>query len=174
MEEVLAFVVSPRSKSQISDCTKNDAVSWLAEYLYMEHEDTFIQVAKTKGLILARKMSAIEAIAMWVDANVTVTAIKLILRHLKAFFGFPIQVPMRELKDVGKNYVEPRYGKYKYAKNGPGKKLETVEYWVQDFPIALAADIETCLEEKYDPISNPFPTFGYETRRFGPEGHGVR
>ena len=43
-------------------------------------------------------MNAIEATAMWTEANIPNCAAEIILKHLKGTFGFHIVVPRPQLK----------------------------------------------------------------------------
>jgi hypothetical protein len=60
------------------------------------------------GLLLAPKvMDAESACAMWEEANCPVRAQRIILRHLKHFFGRPITVPEHQLRDLEEGALLP-------------------------------------------------------------------
>jgi hypothetical protein len=72
-------------------------------YLGKRYDEKFTEVAVHLGLLLPPKiMDAESACAMWEEANCTYKSQRVILRHLKCFFGHHITVPenfIRELED---------------------------------------------------------------------------
>ena len=61
----------------------------------------FVQSAIDDGLHVVHKMTHIEAAAMWVDANVSFSAARVIVSHLNAAFKHFIQVPFSRIQSLG-------------------------------------------------------------------------
>jgi hypothetical protein len=82
---------------------KGVAAEWIMTYLGKRYDEKFTEVAVHLGLLLPPKiMDAESACAMWEEANCTYKSQRVILRHLKCFFGRRITVPenfIRELED---------------------------------------------------------------------------
>jgi len=85
-----------------------EGVTWLLRYLGEKYSDLFTAVAVQLGLLLAPKvMDAESACAMWEEANCPVRAQRIILRHLKHFFGRRITVPEHQLRDLEEGALLP-------------------------------------------------------------------
>jgi len=85
-----------------------EGVTWLLRYLGEKYSDLFTAVAVQLGLLLAPKvMDSESACAMWEEANCPVRAQRIILRHLKHFFGRRITVPEHQLRDLEEGALLP-------------------------------------------------------------------
>ena len=107
-------------EGRLDSSAENIGVSWLCSYFAKEYEDNFCEVAMKLGLVAVRKMSKEAAAAMWSDANVPMATARIILRHLRAAFGFHIQVPEKQLNSFSRNIVsvvKPNFGSLLYYKN---------------------------------------------------------
>ena len=172
IEDILSQVVSnpnPRKKKRNSiENSNNDdgpvvtisnAAEWLCVYLAENHEETFHEVAKQNGLVGRRKMSKEEAAAMWSEANVPMSVARIILRHLRAAFGFSIQVPERQLNSFTEDIIEiaqPQFGSFLYYKNEQKKsnsdpkrqKPEKIHWTMCDCTILIKEDIKRIILNK--------------------------
>jgi len=73
----------------------------LLKYMCTKYNDIFVHVASAAGILLTRKeMDAASAAAMWEESNCPLRAQRIILRHLKAFFGRRITVPEHEMREL--------------------------------------------------------------------------
>jgi hypothetical protein len=85
------------SASSVED-REEEAAKHLLKYLFITYNDAFVHIASEAGLLLTNKeMDAASAAAMWEESNSPLRAQRIILRHLKAFFGKRITVPEHEL-----------------------------------------------------------------------------
>ena len=66
---------------------KDDTTYWLLKHVYKNFPHVFIKMASDQGLVVVQKMTDIEASAMWVEANISIHAARIILRHLHIKFG---------------------------------------------------------------------------------------
>ena len=65
-----------------STCENNcvaTAILWLLKDTYKKYPHTFIKVCVDTGLHIVHKMSAVDAAAMWVDANISFSAARTII-----------------------------------------------------------------------------------------------
>ena len=65
-------------------------------------------------------MSKEAAVAMWFEANVSMTVARIILQHLSAAFGYSIQVPDKVLSSFTEDVLEivrPQFGSFLYCKD---------------------------------------------------------
>lgn len=84
------------------------AAEWILSYLGKRFEDTFTEVAVHLGLLLPPKiMDAESACAMWEEANCPYKSQRIILRHLKCFFGRRITVPERHIRELEDGALDP-------------------------------------------------------------------
>ena len=100
--------------------------------MYKKSPHIFVKVAIEVGIPVAQKMTDVEAAAMWVEANISFRAARIILRHLHAKFNFRLQVPLNRLallSDIAPT-ITPTFGEFQYKKKGEETKVaETVKYW---------------------------------------------
>ena len=83
---------------KITECIfpsdKNVAVEWLLYEIGENNEDEFVATAGKLGYpILAHKMSATAAAAMWQESDVSIRSQRIILRHMANEFGKRLVVP---------------------------------------------------------------------------------
>ena len=76
---------------------KENACYWMMKCLYKKSPHIFIKVAIEVGIHVVHKMIEVEAAAMWIVANVSYQAARIILKHLHAKFKFRVQVPLNHL-----------------------------------------------------------------------------
>ena len=152
---------------------KESAAAWLCESLMSMYEESFTKVANKNGLHLVRKMSIVEAAAMWSEANISTKAARIILRHLRLAFGHCVQVPMQSLTSLTldmKNIPTPTFGKYLYycpdEKNNRTKKPEIVQWWMSDFCAIIAADVQRLIQVEMKKENKNY-TFGYPSTELG-------
>ena len=83
-------------------------------------------MASDIGLVVCHKMTDIEASAMWVEANISFRAARVILRHLQTKFGKRLQVPFSQISILSNvtNKIVPSFGEYKYKKAKNVRKLQ--------------------------------------------------
>jgi hypothetical protein len=85
-----------------------EGVAWILRFLGENYSEQFTAVAVQLGLLLAPKvMDAESACAMWEEANCPVRAQRIILRHLKHFFGRRITVPEQKIRDLEEGTLLP-------------------------------------------------------------------
>ena len=76
-----------------------------------KYENKFMEVAVHLGLLLPSKvMDAEAACAMWEEANCPYKSQRVILRHLKSFFGRRITVPERYIRELEDGALNPISG----------------------------------------------------------------
>ena len=87
---------------------KNVAVDCLFGELRKRYEEEFVATARKLGYpILAHKMSATAAAAMWQESNISVRSQRIILRHMENEFGKRLVVPEKYIHKLGENFVPP-------------------------------------------------------------------
>ena len=91
---------------------KDDTTYWLLKHVYKNFPHVFIKMASDQGLVVVQKMTDIEASAMWVEANISIHAARIILRHLHVKFGKRLQVPFSQITMLSNvtNKVSPVFG----------------------------------------------------------------
>ncbi len=86
----------------------DEGVKWMLHHLGKTYSESFTAVAIQLGLLLAPKvMDAESACATWAEANFPVRAQRIILRHLKHFFGRCITVPEQQIRDLEEGTLLP-------------------------------------------------------------------
>ena len=153
------------------DNKEDDTHYWLLKHLYKKSPHIFIKIATELGLVICHKMTDIEASAMWVEANVSLRAGRIILRHLQAKFGRRLQVPFSQislLSDVTTK-IQPDFGEFEYKKDVQCKKVpELMKYWTIKPTHLLELDFARLLSSMQNQA-----TFGYESKLFQPTKSGV-
>ncbi len=120
---------------------EEEAAEWMMHFLGKKYENKFIEVAVHLGLLLPSKvMDAESACAMWEEANCPYKSQRVILRHLKNFFGRRITVPERFLRELEEGVLNPISGE----KVIDGK---TVFFWHKKIDEVVAHRVK--LELKY-------------------------
>jgi hypothetical protein len=90
---------------------KEEAAEWIMHLLGKKYENKFTEVAVHLGLLLPSKvMDAEAACAMWEEANCPYKSQRVILRHLKHFFGRRIVVPERYIRELEDGALNPISG----------------------------------------------------------------
>jgi len=83
----------------------------LLKYMCTKYNDIFVHVASDAGILLTRKaIDAASAAVMWEESNCLLRAQRIILRHLKAFFGRRITVPEHEMRELELSALLPVCG----------------------------------------------------------------
>ena len=81
------------------------------------NEDEFVATARKLGYpILAHKMTATAAAAMWQESNVSIRSQRIILRHMANKFGKRLVVPEKYIYKLGENFVKPNCNKCRWEK----------------------------------------------------------
>jgi hypothetical protein len=84
-------------------------------YLGSKWPTEFAQAGGEIGMpVNAKSMGAYRAFAMWGDANVTLAQQRIILRHLRQFFGHRIAVPEAKIRELGAGVVNPKTATIKH------------------------------------------------------------
>ena len=128
-------------------------------------------MASDIGLVICHKMTDIEASAMWIEANISFTAARVILRHLHTKFGKRLQVPFSQISILSNvtNKIVLSFGEYKYKKTENCQKIaEIMKYWTTDPIHLLELDFGRLLESNQDKT-----TFGYTSKLFQTTKQGV-
>ena len=151
--------------------TEDDTFYWILKHIYKKSPHVVVKIASEAGHIICSKMSAVEASAMWVEANISIRAARVILRHLHVKFGKRLQVPFDQitmLSHISKQ-IQPEFGDFKYQKEGNVNKVpETIKYWTIKPKDLLELDFSRLLtSEKRE------ATFGYKSKIFQPHELGV-
>ena len=88
---------------------KDVAAEWIIHFLGKRYEHKLTEVAIHLGLLLpSNVMDAETPCAMWEEANCPYKAQRVILRHLKNFFGRRITVPERFIRWLEDGVLNPR------------------------------------------------------------------
>ena len=172
LDSILKFV----AKSNKDDTSPSTVCSWLLQDIHKYYPSVFVEIAVQSGLHVIHKMTAVEAAAMWIDANISFKAAKTIIRHLYAKFKTSIQVPFSQINlmtDITNN-LQPEFKKFIFKKpNCETKVGEQVNYWIIDICNLLQIDF-TCfmksLQHK-EPIRDR--KYGYKSLSFDSETNGV-
>jgi hypothetical protein len=147
---------------QRPEIKKEESAHWFIDYFFRTFEAAFTTVAKKKGLIKIEKMNAVQAAAMWSEANVPQSSAQVILRHLRIAFGFQIVVPKTLIKKIGTvptSVSPPVFGTYNYINKEQSvrdiitKKTEIVSYWTADLCEMFEADYERMYESEVNKIN---------------------
>ena len=109
LESIMKFI----GKTGKNNCTST-VYSWLLKDTYKHHPQTFMKVCIDAGIHIVHKMTAVDAAAMWVDANISFNAARTIIRHLTKTFKHHIQVPFSQIQLLGNvtNAIEPAFDKF--------------------------------------------------------------
>ena len=131
----------------------------------------FMEVCIDAGIHIVHKMTAVDASAMWVDANISFNAARTIIRHLTQTFKHRIQVPFSQIQLLGNvtNVIEPTFDEFIFRKNGNEKIGEKIRFWTYSIPDLLLLDFEQLLLNENGTITK----YGYESVAFGNEIKGV-
>ena len=152
---------------------EDEKFKWICKYIYKKSPHVVVQMATELGLVVCNKMTNIEAAAMWVESNVTITAARTILRHLHAKFGFRLQVPFDQismLSNVTIN-VKPNFEEFKYIKKGNDEQIpEIVKYWTISPSTLLELDFARLLKSESIYAQT---CYGYDSKIFQPHESGV-
>ena len=164
IESIFDFINNDESPTQV-----NDACYWMLKCVYKKHPGTFVTVARDVGIHVVNKMTEVEAAAMWVEANISYRAARVILRHLHAKFNFRVQVPLNQIVMLSNVVLslQPRFNEFEFKKKGEETKVgERVKYWTispETFIQTNFSRLLTCREEYHN------TTFEYKL----PTGTGV-
>ena len=91
-----------------NDGNEKAGANWMISYYGHHHEDEFVAVCEELGYpVLTHKMPAATAAAMWQDANISLTAQRIILRYLHNEFGRRLVVPESMISKYGEEHVCP-------------------------------------------------------------------
>ena len=142
------------TNNKTTETRPEEAATWICKYFFRNFESTFAQVAKKKGWIKIKKLSAVQAAAMWSEANVPANSAEIILRHIRHAFGYPVVVPRSHISAIGKitKSVTPVFGKYDHHNKEAGvrdsikKKAELVNYWTADLCKMIQSDYERLIK----------------------------
>ena len=94
---------------------RKDAARWLLTYLGAKWPTEFAQAGGEIGMpVSAKTMGAYRAFAMWGDANITLAQQRIILRHLRQFFGQRIAVPESKIRELSAGVVNPKSATIKH------------------------------------------------------------
>ena len=153
------------------DTNGNTVLFWLLKDIYKHYPKVFVQSAIDVGLHVVHKMTHIEAAAMWVDANVSFSAARVIISHLNAAFKHCIQVPFSQIQSLGdvSTEITPTFKEFVYRKNGDEKVGEKIKYWYYTISDLLLFDFKRLLMSG----NNNLDSFGYESKAFGNGNKGV-
>ena len=134
----------------------------------------FLNVAKQLGLHICHKMNAIQAAAMWSDANVSYKQAKTILRHLYLNFKTAVQVPFIQLSHLGNitDKLQPTFGSFLYKKNGEETKIgEKIQYWMYPIHELIQLDMDRLIQSQVHTDSQL--SYGYQSTHFFGNEDGV-
>ena len=167
LDSILVYL----SKHSDGHSKVDEVCSWLLRDMYKNYPKTFIDTALHLGLHISQKMNHIEAAAMWMDANVSYSQAKIILRHLYSKFGHRVQVPLNQVKSLGDIPLEPVFHEFFYRKDKDikDKVSEKIKYWCYDTQHLLELDMSRFLMS-YPPGAKPI--FGYDSKGIS-SGFGV-
>ena len=171
-EKWLARIIKFISDTNKDDNSSDDnVVSWVLKDVRKYYPKIFVQSAIDAGLHVIQKMSAVEAAAMWVDANVSFSAARIIIRHLTSVFKHRIQVPFSQIEQLGDvvSRIQPVFNEFIYRKDGDEKVGEKIKYWHYNIADLLKEDFERLL--KSDPQTHT--SYGYESNAFKRDKQGV-
>jgi len=88
--------------------SQEEAAEWIARFVGEYNHDAFVSAASSIGIIVQSKvMDAHSACAMWEEANVPVRAQRVIVRHLKNFFGRRVSVPEKAIRELEDGVLHP-------------------------------------------------------------------
>ena len=164
LEEMMQFV-------KIDGEDSDEIWYWLLKQIYKKKPHVLIKMASDLGLVICNKMTDIEASAMWVEANISIRAARIILRHLQAKFGKRLQVPFSQISILSNltDTIHPTFCEFEYYKDKKIEKVpEIMKYWTVDPLHLLELDFGRLLSSsKNDAV------FGYESKVFEPTKLGV-
>lgn len=116
------------------------AARWILQYLGDMFNDCFADIACRLGLLLpAKVMDAETASAMWEEGNVPLRAQRIILRHLKAFFGRRITVPESKIRELENGALPPITDSNEIDNN-------TIHFWYKKIDEVICHRIKTELK----------------------------
>ena len=113
-------------------------------------------------------MSAIEAAAMWTEANVSIRAARVIISHLRSKFKNRVQVPFSQIQVLSSvtNKLRPVFDEFVYRrkeKSCVGRKKEKIgekiQFWTYNVTDLVLLDFERLLQVEFPHIDSPF---GYD------------
>ena len=144
---------------------------WLFKHVHKKFPHVFIKMASDLGLIVVQKMTDVEASAMWVEANVSYHAARIILRHLQVKFGRRLQVPFSQIALLSNvtNKIEPVFEEFLYKKDETSQtSYEKIKYWTINPLNLIEHDFARLLSSMQG-----MPKFGYESKLFPPNKKGA-
>ena len=137
--------------------------------IHKSYPSVFIQKAIDFGLHVVQKMTKIEAAAMWIEANVSFTQARVILRHLYDKFGHRVQVPFNQIATIGNitTTLEPVFEEFKYKQDDKSSEKigETIKLWTYNVCDLLELDFARLLQSMSSDTSST-PTYSYNSNAF--------
>ena len=108
---------------------------------------------------------------MCVDANVSFSSARIIVRHLNSIFKNCIQVPFSRIQQLGdiSSRIQPEFKEFIYRKDGDEKIGEKIKYWHYNILNLLIEDFERLLQSDCDSQLS----YGYESKAFEKNKKGV-
>jgi hypothetical protein len=87
-----------------------ESTKWMLSELARKNDKLYEEVAREKGYITSqtKKMDAPSAAAMWEDARVNTRQMRVITRHLDAYFGARLIVPESKVKQAMSKPIKRR------------------------------------------------------------------
>jgi hypothetical protein len=138
--------------SQIFSDSKEDAAQWLCTYLGKQFEDAFKTAATELGFPSVVRMDPYDAIAMFDDANVTISQMRTIKQYLRRCFGNKLFIPDYKIRDdVARNLTMPNYGTMQYMSQKAKeekKRPEAIDFWCHDVVKQMCDEIECEVNKK--------------------------
>lgn len=88
---------------------ESNSLEFLIRFIYRNYTDLFLKQLQDLNIIRSKnKMDSVTALAMWVDMNISIKQQRIILQHMRAFFGSSMTVPKKEIRLLSSNkYLEP-------------------------------------------------------------------
>jgi hypothetical protein len=138
--------------NQICSGNKEDATQWLCTYLGKQFRDAFKTAATELGFPSVVCMDPYDAIAMFDDANVTISQMRTIKQYLRRCFGNKLFIPDYKIHDdVARNLTMPNYGTMQYMSQKAKeekKRPEPIDFWRHDVVKQMCDEIECELNKK--------------------------
>ena len=151
--------------------TTDDNFYWILCHIYKKAPHVLVKFSSNIGLIICNKMTAVEAAAMWVEANIPIRASRIILRHLHVKFGNRLQVPFDQIAILSNitTQIQPKFEEFMYQKDGSEDKVaEKIKFWTIPPKNLLELDFSRLLMS-----DKSKSTFGYASKVFLPNELGV-
>jgi hypothetical protein len=129
-----------------------DGAQWICTYLGKRYEDAFRTAATQLGFPSVVQMDPYGVIAVFDDANVTITQMKTIKQYLRHCLGNRVFIPDYKVRaEFTKELVMPEYGSYSYLSENAKeeKKLpEQIDHWSYDPALQLCSEVETLINQR--------------------------